>query len=94
MICNETKQWWPRIEKSYSQKAMQTLFSHSLALHSILLSSEPFLSFGFCVDLRVRLSRKHYMRELVGRAKQAVMSKQALIFFCRGGAYPHYYIIE
>ncbi len=27
----------------------------------------------FCVDLRVRLSRKHYMRESVGGAKQAVM---------------------
>ncbi len=29
-----------------------------------------------------------------GRAKQAAMTKQALIFFCGGGAYPHYYIIE
>ncbi len=48
-------------------------FFHNLALHSILLSSEPSLSFGFCVDLRVRLSRKHYMCESVGGAKQAVM---------------------
>ncbi len=55
------------------RKAMQTLFFHNLAMHSILLSSEPSLSFGFCVDLCVHLSLKHYMRKLVGGAKQAVM---------------------
>ncbi len=48
------------------------------------------LSFGFCVDLRVLLSHKHYMCESVGGAKQ----EQTLIFFCGGGAYLHYYIIE
>ncbi len=35
---------------------------------------KPSLSFGFCVDLRVRLSRYlHYMRESVGGAKQAAL---------------------
>ncbi len=53
-------------------KAMQRLFIHNLALHSVLLPSEPTLSFS-CADLHVRLSRKHYMRESVGGAKQAVM---------------------
>ncbi len=34
------------------------------------------------------------MHKSEGGAKQAVMLKQALIFFCGGSAYPHYYIIE
>ncbi len=55
------------------RKATQTLFFHNLALHSLLLSSEPSLLFGFWVDLHVRLSRKHYMHETVGGAKQTVM---------------------
>ncbi len=44
-------------------------------------------------NLHVWLSSKHYMRQSVGGAKQAVMSKQALIYFSEGGACPHYYII-
>ncbi len=51
---------------------MQRLFIHNLALHSVLLPSEPTLSFSWA-DLHVRLSRKHYMHESVGGAKQAVM---------------------
>ncbi len=30
----------------------------------------------------------------MGGAKQTAMQKQVLIFFCGGGAYSHYYIIE
>ncbi len=33
------------------RKATQTLFFHNLALQSVLLPSEPSLSFGFCVGL-------------------------------------------
>ncbi len=52
---------------------MQKLLFHNLALHSVLLSLEPSLLFGFCIDLHVRLSHKHYMHKSVGGAKQAVM---------------------
>ncbi len=74
-------------------KATQTLFFHNLALNSVLFSSKPSLSFGFCIDLHLCICRYCYLLyvcESVGGAKQAAM----LIFFCGGGAYPHYYIIE
>ncbi len=90
-IKNKVNSLYPNV--GIRRKATQRLFFHNLALHGILLSLESSLSFGSCVDLHVWLSSKHYMRESVGGAKQAVMSKQALIYFSEGGAYPHYYII-
>ncbi len=75
-IKNKVHSLFPNI--GIRRKATQTLFFHNLALHSVLLSSEPSLLFGFFVDLHVRLSRKHYMSKSVGGAKQTVMSKQAL----------------
>ncbi len=42
------------------------IFFQNLALHSIFLSSEPSLSFGFCLDLRSPLSFLHYMLKTVG----------------------------
>ncbi len=53
------------------RKAMQRLFFHNLALHSVLLSLEQSLSF-----LRwpaFTSGYLHYMRESVGGAKQAAM---------------------
>ncbi len=47
---------------------MQRLFFHNLPLHSILLSSEPSLSFGFCIDLHVHLSHKHILHHKVAHS--------------------------
>ncbi len=45
----------------------------NLVLYSILLFSEPYLLFDFCVDLRLPFLLLHYMHKMVGAAKQAVM---------------------
>ncbi len=65
------------------------VFFPQLGTAQCLVVFRSIFIFFFCVDLRVHLSRKH-MLESVGGAKQAVMT----IFFCGGGACPHYYIIE
>ncbi len=53
-------------------KAMQTVFPQ-LGAEQHLVVFKASLSFAFCVDLHICRSRKHYMRESVGGAKQAVM---------------------
>ncbi len=60
----------------------------NLALHNLWSQLFLLVSAQTCVSLSHYL---HYMPEMVGGAKQAVMLKQALIFIWGGGAYPHYY---
>ncbi len=45
-IKNKTNPFFPNVW--IRRKAMQIMFFHSLELYSNLLSSEPYLSFGFC----------------------------------------------
>ncbi len=76
MICLTDKAIKNKVHPLFSnvgirRKAMQRIFFHNLALP--LASPEPSLLLGFCVDLHVLFSRKHYMRESVGGAKQAAM---------------------
>ncbi len=52
-------------------------FPHKLALQSILLFSEPSLSFCFCVDLHIRLSGKHCVNLWVGLNRQWCWSSSA-----------------
>ncbi len=70
---------------------MQTLFFHNLAQHLVFKAS---LSFDSCIDLCVHISGEHYIHSSEDGAKQGVMYKQALIFFCRDSAYTLDYIIE
>ncbi len=55
------------------------MFFHNLAPHSVVLSSEPSFLFGFCVDLRVRLSSKHHMCESVDGGETGSDVEEALI---------------
>ncbi len=57
LIKNKVNPLFPNV--GIRGKAMQILFFHSLTLHNSLLSSDPSLSFGICVDLLIRLSL-HY----------------------------------
>ncbi len=71
---------------------MQRLFFPQLGTEERLLFRAS-LSFGFCVDLCVRLSlNTRSVNQWAGLNR--AMQKQVLIFFCGGGAYSHYYIIE